>query len=243
MTFSVAFFMPKIISASTIAKDVCSPYDVVISRRKLENYRDVTENVLKQEEEKEYVEIEELLPKPVYSNFDYYAYGGWYQKWSAAGQQVWSHAFDLYRRGKIHGATAGYWCTFFAQMWFYDVYGFNSSGNSPAGDGSQFARTVYETAVYYDEDGNLKHYFQLDSRPMTLGIVSTTNSYDGSGHVLCVDEVDYINGTITISEGNVSASGDVRIRYTMSLGSFYAQNPGYKVYCNPTPELLKMLGY
>ena len=74
-----------------------------------------------------------------------------------------------------------------------------------------------------------------------MSIVSTMNSHDGSGHVLCVDEVDYLNGTITVSEGNVSYGGDVRLRQTMSLSTFYALNPGYKVYCVPTMELLNML--
>ena len=138
-------------------------------------------------------------------------------------------------------STAGRWCTFFAQMWFYDQFGFNSSGNTPTGSGAQFASTVYQTAVYYDEEGVLQHYFEYGDKPMTMGIVSVSNSYNPEGHVLCVDEVDYLNDTITISEGNAYGSGDVRIRHTMSLSQFYALNPGYRVYVNPTPELINMI--
>ena len=76
---------------------------------------------------------------------------------------------------------------------------------------------------------------------MTMGIVSIYNSYNPEGHVLCVDEVDYFNDTITISEGNANGNGDVRIRQTMSLSDFYYLNPGYRVYVNPTPELINML--
>ena len=76
---------------------------------------------------------------------------------------------------------------------------------------------------------------------MTMGIVSIYSSTNPDGHVLCVDEVDYFNNTITVSEGNVSGYGDVRIRQTMSLDTFYYLNPGYKVYVNPTPELINMI--
>ncbi len=237
---SIFLMMPKIVDAATADK-IYNGYEMSIARRKMESYYHNTTDIFEKEEDPPYIEIEELLPKPVYHNFSYTSFGGWYSGGSAAAKAAWSHAFDLYNRGLIHGSTAGYWCTFFAQMWFYDVFGFNSSGNRPTGDGSQFAYTVYNTAVYYDEEGNLKHWFKLSDRPETMSIVSTMNSHDGSGHVLCVDEVDYLNNTITVSEGNVSYGGDVRIRHTMSLSTFYALNPGYKVYCVPTQELYDRL--
>ena len=236
---SVFFMMPKIVNASTQER-IYNGYEMAVARRKMETYRHLSTDLFI-EEEIPYVDIEELLPKPVYHTFNLYNYSGWYSAGAYPARAAWNHAFDLYRRGLIHGATPGYWCTFFAQMWFYDVFGFNSSGNGPTGDGSQFAYTVYRTALYYDEEGKLQHWFKLSDRPETMSIVSTMNSHDGSGHVLCVDEVDYLNGTITVSEGNVSYGGDVRLRQTMSLSTFYALNPGYKVYCVPTMELLNML--
>jgi hypothetical protein len=232
--------MPKIVDAATADK-IYNGYEMSIARRKMESYYHNTTDIFEKEEDPPYIEIEELLPKPVYHNFSYTSFGGWYSGGSAAARAAWSHAFDLYNRGLIHGSTAGYWCTFFAQMWFYDMYGFNSSGNSPTGDGSQFAYTVYETAVYRDEEGNLKHYFEYGDRPMTMGIVSIRNSYLPEGHVICIDEVDYFENTITVSEGNVNGCGDIRIRHTMSLDTFYRIYPGRKTYVNPTPELIAMV--
>ena len=183
-----------------------------------------------------------MIVKTVYhSDCNYYMYSGHYSGSSVPGRRTWAHAYDLYYSGKIHGATAGRWCTFFAQMWFYDVFGFNSSGNSAAGNGNTFASVIYSTAVYRDEEGNLKHYFRYTDHPETMSICSIYRSSLPEGHVLCIDEVDYENGTITVSEGNCNGVGDVRIRQTMTLSQFYANNPGYKVYVTPTEELLKMI--
>lgn len=232
------FCMPDIIYASTAANTVYHPYEIVMAKRTMKNYHDVTLDLFTEEEPK--INLEDLIPHPTYSYSDsnYYMYSGHYAKYSIPGNKAWSHAFSLRRRGLIYGADASYQCTFFAQMWFYDIYGYNSTGYGPSGNGEQFAMNVYLNSAYYDEEGNYKHYFELGNKPATMGIVSIYSSAQG-GHVLCVDEVDYENNTITISEGNVTGIGDVRIRQTMSIDRFYALNPGYKVYANPTQELIE----
>ncbi len=242
ITCIVVFSLPRIVHAYAVLRNSHTDYEVEMASRFLENYRNV--NLSPFEEEIKTLEDHfSIFPSPSYpENVDFWHdYSGWYSPGSYAAYEAWGHAYDLYYAGKIHGATAGRWCTFFAQMWFYDQYGFNSSGNSPTGSGSGFASTVYNTAVYYDEEGNYRHYFEYGDRPMTMGIVSIYNSYNPDGHVLCVDEVDYFNNTITISEGNANGCGDVRIRQTMSLSDFYYLNPGYRVYVNPTPELIEMI--
>lgn len=238
-----SFSLPKIIEAYSIAQNNRTDYAMDRAEYRLNQYRDASLSLFEEEEViRQIDDYFNIFPSPKYpEDVAFYEYEGWFSPGNYAARAAWRHAFDLYYSGKIHGATAGYWCTFFAQMWFYDMFGFNSSGNSPTGDGSQFAYTVYETAVYRDEEGNLKHYFEYGDRPMTMGIVSIRNSYVPEGHVLCVDEVDYFNNTITISEGNVNGYGDVRIRQTMSLDTFYYLNPGRKVYVNPTPELIAMI--
>lgn len=239
---TVVFTLPRIVNAYTILRSNPSNYEIDRANQLLENYRNVTLSPF-EEEEKTLEDHFSIFPEPSYPEYVsfWYDYSGWYSPGSYAAYAAWGHAYDLYYAGKIHGATAGRWCTFFAQMWFYDQYGFNSTGNSPSGSGATFASNVYRTAVYYDEEGNLCHYFEYGDRPMTMGIVSIYNSYNPDGHVLCVDEVDYFNNTITISEGNAYGCGDVRIRHTMSLSDFYYLNPGYRVYVNPTPELINMI--
>ena len=242
ITVLTVFSLPRIVNAYTIARSNSTDYAVDRAAQILTNYRNVSLSLFEEEE----IALEDhfnIFPEPSYPEdvSFWHEYSGWYSPGSYAAYEAWGHAYDLYYAGKIHGATTGRWCTFFAQMWFYDQFGFNSSGNSPTGSGSTFASTVYNTAVYYDEEGNLCHYFEYGDRPMTMGIVSIYNSYNPDGHVLCVDEVDYFNNTITISEGNAYGCGDVRIRQTMSLSTFYYLNPGYRVYVNPTPELINMI--
>ena len=176
--------------------------------------------------------------KPVYhSDVNYYMYSGYYGYGTIAANKAWSHGLDLFSRGLIYGSDP-YQCTFFAQMWFYDIYGFNSTGYGPSGNGDTFARRVYDINVYYDEDGNLQHYFKIDDHPETMGLVSISGR---TPHVLCVDEVDYENGTITISDGNVNGGADVRIRKTYTLQEFYAVNPGYYTFVNPTKEMIDIV--
>ena len=242
ITCTIVFSVPRIVNAYTNVRNNSSDFAVEKAVQVMANYRDVSLSPFEEEE----VALEDhfnIFPEPSYpENVRFwYDYSGWYSPGTYAAYAAWSHAYDLYYAGKIHGATAGRWCTFFAQMWFYDQFGFNSSGISPTGSGSSFASTVYNTALYYDEEGNLCHYFEYGDRPMTMGIVSIYNSYNPDGHVLCVDEVDYFNNTITISEGNAYGCGDVRIRHTMSLSEFYYLNPGYRVYVNPTPALIAMI--
>ena len=238
------FSLPNIIQAYTVSKNNKTDFSMDKAEKTLLNYKNVSLLPF-EEEDKEYTidDFFNIFPEPSYPEnvAFWHEYKGWYSPGSYAAYDAWGHAYDLYYAGKIHGATAGRWCTFFAQMWFYDQFGFNSSGWTPTGSGAQFASTVYNTAVYYDEEGYLQHYFEYGDKPMTMGIVSIYNSYNPEGHVLCVDEVDYFNDTITISEGNANGNGDVRIRQTMSLSEFYRLNPGYRVYVNPTPELINML--
>lgn len=216
-----------------------SEEDIVTAEKYLFGYHSITLDPLT-EEVIEFREIE--MPKPEYhTECNYYLYSGYFHLYESAAQKAWRHAFDLYRQGLIHGADPDYQCTFFAQMWFYDVYGFNSTGYSASGNGSDFAYRVYLANIYYDEEGDLKHWFKLDSEPETMGIISISGMSNSNGHVICVDEVDKINGTITFSDGNVTNSGDVRIRVTMSLNEFYSLNPGRYTFVNPTDELLEMM--
>ena len=235
------FSLPKIIEAYTIAQNNRSDYAVDRAEFILNQYRNST-LALFEEEERTIEDHFNIFPSPEYpEEISIYEYEGYFSAGSSVTRAAWRHAYDLYYSRKIHGATAGRWCTFFAQMWFYDMYGFNSSGSSPTGDGSQFAYTVYETAVYYDEEGKLQHYFEIGDKPMTMGIVSIRSSSLPEGHVICIDEVDYFSNTITISEGNVNGVGDVNIRHTMSLDAFYYLYQGRKTYVNPTPELIAMI--
>ncbi len=241
---ATAFFsLPKIIEAYSIAQNNRTDFAMDKAEWLMNSYRDNILSVFEEDHSLDSIEAHfGIFPEPSYpEGVEFYEYSGWYSPGAYPAARAWRHAYNLYYAGKIHGATAGYWCTFFAQMWFYDMFGFNSSGNSATGSGASFASTVYRTAVYYNEEGELCHYFEYDDKPMTMGIVSIYSSTNPDGHVLCVDEVDYFNNTITVSEGNVSGYGDVRIRQTMSLDTFYYLNPGYKVYVNPTPELINMI--
>ncbi len=236
----IVFFHMNTVYAKNLKASYFNRYDSMIADQLLESYIDTS--LYKDPDEAEFISKEDLIIKTVYhSDSNYYMYSGHFSGSSIPGYRTWSHAYELYNKGLIHGASAGRWCTFFAQMWFYDVFGFNSSGNMAAGNGNTFASTIYATAVYRDEEGNLKHYFRYSDHPETMSIVSIYKSSIPEGHVLCIDEVDYENGTITISEGNANGVGDIRIRQTMSLSQFYANNRGYKVYVTPTEELLKMI--
>ena len=234
----VVLSIPEV-HASAIEGTSFNSYQTALLDYKSENFPKVIDNPEFNEED--VLQKEDFETKTVYhTDSNVHMYSGWYTGYSIPGNRIWNHAYDLSRKGLIHGATAGRWCTFFAQMWFYDVFGFNSSGNGGTGNGNEFASTVYNRAVYYDEEGNLKHYFRYTDHPEPLTIVSVYSSLS-EGHVLCIDEVDYENGTITISEGNANGNGDARMREVMSLERFYALNPGYKVYVTPTEELLKMI--
>ena len=230
------FMMPKIVQAYSAIG--LSGQEAQTADEYLCAYRDITYDVfdlLKPETDPS--KIVNIFPEPVHrDDQEFYNYSGYYHRNSTIGSWAWNHALSLHRQGKIYGADTSYQCTFFAQMWFYDMFGFNSS-NGASGNGSDFASTVYNSAYFTDENGVTQRAFEYGDKPHTKGIVSIySNTY--GGHVLCVDDVDYINGTITISEGNVGGNGEVRIRETMSLSRFYALNPGRKVYVNPTYEFL-----
>lgn len=232
-----AFFSMKTVYARSIYVTL-NGYDYLVADEKLNSYTATPLN--KQLSEQELPDKEDFTIRTEYhTECNYYMYSGLFAANSTPARRTWAHAYELYNEGKIYGATAGRWCTFFAQMWFYDVFGFNSSDGA-AGNGNTFAMTVYNSAVYYDEEGNLKHYFRISDHPETMSIVSIYSDIE-EGHVVCIDEVDYDNNTITISEGNANGEGSVRIRQTMSLNEFYASNQGYKVYIAPTEELLKMI--
>ncbi len=205
-------------------------------------YLDSERMTLLEEEEIEFRMIEMAVPE-YNTDCNYHLYSGHYGFYEKAAQKAWRHALDLYRRGLIHGADPDYQCTFFAQMWFYDVFGFNSTGSGSSGNGKDLAYRIYQTNVYYDEEGNLRHYFEISDKPQSMSILSITGMSHPSGHAMCIDEVDYENDMITFSDGNATGSGDVRIRVTMSIDEFYRQNPGRYVFVTPTLELLQMLGY
>ncbi|MBR5755202.1 MAG: hypothetical protein IKX97_05230 [Erysipelotrichaceae bacterium] len=226
------FASPETVYASTV-KPAANAYEQYLAEQVLESH---AANLLQVFEVDQEI-MEDPRPQTVYnSDTNWYLYEGYYMLGTRAAYRTWTHAFSLYRQGLIHGSDTSYQCTFFAQMWFYDVYGFNSSGNGPTGNGDAFALKVYNSAVYYDEDGVLHHLFKLDDHPETMGIISTTYP-----HVICVDEVDYEAGTITVSDGNVNGSGAIRIRQTYTLDEFYASTSGRMTFCNPTEELLETL--
>ena len=228
------FCMPKLIYAYS-NPILSNEYEEEVAVQRLTSY---SENMLQAFEQEE-PDLSGILPEPEYhSDVNWYLYSGFYTKWSAPAVKTWRHARDLYYKGLIHGSSTDYQCTFFAQMWFYDIYGFNSSGNGPSGNGDTFATYVYDANVYYDEDGEIHHLFKVDDHPETMGIISISAS---TPHVICVDEVDYRNGTITISDGNVLGNGEVRLRVTYSLEEFHQMYWGRFVYVNPSEELLEML--
>ena len=239
--YFLLFSVPRIIYAYT-GNDEGTDYEQTYRAEKLLNgYRDVSLDFFGEYEEDPELLVD-ILPYPEYnSDSNYYMYSGVYSQGSLAAGRAWRHAFDLARSGAIHGASTGYQCTFFAQMWFYDIYGFNSSGNGGSGDGKNFAYKVYQTHTYRDEEGKLRHWFELGKEPKTMGIISVSGIANESGHVICVDEVDYVNNTITISDGNYRNNGEARIRVTMTLDQFYRTNPGRYTFVNPTLELLETM--
>ena len=150
---------------------------------------------------------------------NYEMYGGEYYSFDhPVAQQMWAHADYLHANGLIYGSTTNYFqgCTYFAQMWFYDVWGFNSSAGK-SGDGAHF----YENVIKAHPDK-----FELGYSPSAGGVASL--SYN---HVVCIDYVDYENDIIIISDGNYRAGG-VRIRNQMSLSEWMSNNRGAK-YANP----------
>ena len=126
-------------------------------------------------------------------------------------------------------------------MWFYDVYGFNSTRNMSSGNGGDVAYRVYVANTYYDEDGNLKHYFRISKEPESMSILSINGMSNPYGHVICIDEFDHENNMITFSDGNCTNRGDMRIRVTMSYDEFRRKNPGIYTFAVPTEELLELV--
>ncbi len=143
---------------------------------------------------------------------------------TSIAQMIWAHADRLHSQGKIGGSTTQRigGCTYFAQMWFYDHYGVSQSKGTASGHGGQFASVVLD-----------KHpdKFERGKSPAPGGIVSA--AYGRYGHVMCVDAVDYVAGTITFSDGNYDGAGGIRIMNTMSLQQFYNLFPGTYIYANP----------
>ena len=210
--------------------------NIVEAEKYLNNYRNL--NLNDNSNQEEFVIEEDTIEYNTDCN--YYMFSGYYSYGERITQRVWNHSLDLYRQGLIHGAFP-YQCTSFAQMWFYDVYGFNSTGYGPSGNGGDMVYKIYGTHTYYDEEGNLKHYFELSSEPKSMSILSISGMSHPSGHVICIDEVDDKNGTITFSDGNVTNNSDIRIRVTLTMDEFRRQNPGYYVFATPTDELLQLI--
>ncbi|MBR4461370.1 MAG: CHAP domain-containing protein [Erysipelotrichaceae bacterium] len=230
------FVMPHMIYAYTrgIPED-----QIAEAEMQMQNYQEISLDIFASEEE---FVIEDPTIHPEYhSDCNYYLFSGYYTLGQKITSRVWKHAQSLYRQGLIHGSTTSYQCTLFAQMWFYDVYGFNSTRNMSSGNGKDVAYRVYAANTYYDEEGNLKHYFRLSSEPESMSILSISGISNPYGHVMCIDEVDHVNGTITFSDGNVTNHGDIRIRVTMTIEEFNRKIPGYKIYAVPTEELLELL--
>ena len=100
---------------------------------------------------------------------------------------AWAHVNALIAAGIV--TAVPYNCTAFAQAWLYDHYGWADV----YGHGGQMASNAAG-----------KHGWTTSSTPVAGGLVSfgasSSNKY---GHIACVESVDYANGTITISEGNL----------------------------------------
>ena len=179
--YFLLFSVPRIIYAYTANDDRIDFEQSYQAEKLLNGYMDMSLAVFNEYEEDP--ELIEVLPYPIYhSASNYYMYSGTYTLGTIPARKAWAHAYDLFRQRKIHGASTGYQCTFFAQMWFYDIYGFNSSGNGGSGDGKNFAYKVYQTHTYRDEEGKLCHWFELDSEPKTMGIISISGKI-GRAHV------------------------------------------------------------
>lgn len=125
-----------------------------------------------------------------------------------------THCNTLRKKNYTHG-SATCWgpgaCTYVAQTWFYDVYGFNSVKSGGSGNGKQFAGNVLS---------NYPDKFVKSSTPAPGAILSINNT--GNGHVLCIDEFD--GEYITITEGSYNNHGDLRLHYTMKYSDFLNQD-------------------
>ena len=144
MIVGIAFFsVPKMIHAYAVSKNNKTDFAMDRAEKTMINYRNVSLTPF-EEEERTLEDHFNIFPAPSYPEeiSFWHEYSGWYGPVSYAEYAAWGDDYDMYNAGKIHGATAGRWCTFFAQMWFYDQFGFNSSGNTPTGSGAQFASTV-----------------------------------------------------------------------------------------------------
>lgn len=167
---------------------------------------------------------------------DWPSLAGKYSRYSRVAEMVWGKAKDYHDKGKIGGSTTNPvgGCTYFAQLWFYEVYGKNSSGPSlsGSGNGQQFAQVVIDT---------YPHEFELGREPAPGGLLSVryvTGKYAGLGHIICIDEVEYTNaahteGYVIFSDGNYDGKGGVRIREKMSLKDFKSNWNGQYIYANP----------
>lgn len=163
------------------------------------------------------------------SDFNYYVFSGEFKKSSfGVYNEYFNHIFYLFDTNKIHGAWKGRGagsCTTVAQAWFYDVHGINSVQwtDKGSGTGKQFAENVLI---------NWPDKFERGYSPAPGGVLSVNNS--GNGHVICIDEVDYDNDTIVITEGAYNNNGDLRIRHKMKLSDFRSQWERYSyTYANP----------
>ena len=182
-------------------------------------------------------------------SLDYVSFTGDYTKNSSVGRYIWNHAFDLKNAGLIGGSSDDYQCTFFAQTWFYDVYGWNSSGPKlqGSGNGNEFTQVVYDAWTYEDDNGEEKHYFEFADAPSAGGLISIDyylSSGDAGtyGHIVCCDEVNYEEGYIVVSEGNTNGDGAISIRHKYTIDEFYVKHNGFMTFLNPTGKALEESG-
>lgn len=152
-------------------------------------------------------------------DIDYYTYAnGSYRLGSPQANYFWGHARYLYDNGLIYGAYTNYQCTYFAQMWLYDVYGINQGiAGRGSGHGGNFASVLID--AYPD-------MFEWGKEPTGGGIASVGYAGDRYGHVICIDETDYANNRTTYSEGNYDSKGGIRIRITCTFEQFHDKWPG-----------------
>jgi len=163
------------------------------------------------------------------SDINWYAYAGTTAKYgSQIANYFWGHALYLRSKSLITGSTSNpkEGCTFFAQMWLYDVYGINqTNGSGGSGSGGNFA----DVLIAHHPDK-----FEYGRGPTGGGIVSMRYAGSKNGHVICIDETDKANNRIVYSEGNYDANGGVKIRIECTYEEFYKTFRGKMMtYANP----------
>ena len=169
-----------------------------------------------------------------------------------SAEQLKTNEENAYKLGATKYVTLDVTQEYYAKSLKYMVYGnVLRNGTYPISVSSErifqgmaiarYANEIGADAIAHGSTGAGNDQVRFDMTFLVMCPQMEIITLTRDGNLSRKDEVDYLNDTITISEGNAYGSGDVRIRHTMSLSQFYALNPGYRVYVNPTPELINMI--